>query len=403
MKNKKSQLLTSFIIGFGFILTQLSLTLYLPSLPTLRNIFHVSNQWVMITLTITITGYAIGQLLWGSISDYIGRRPTLLLTLSCYIPIAFAIGLTSHFTLFITELFMLGLVAACYTSVGNAIIRELHGKDNAAKAISYIGIAMTIAPSLAPFIGVHLLQWFGWSSIFMALSILGTIFLVGVIFLVPETRVLQTKSPQNINTSFLKIAHTMLSNREFLTYVTTLGLVFGIVMSYYNYAPHFFLQSMHLSLNQFGLITLPLGIIYTCGSITVSHYIKKHDPNKILRFGITVCLMGTALLLLRECFELQSLISLLSPLLIMMLGLGLSIPTAKAGAMTIFKQNHGTAASLMKVTQTLIALLCTMIASLISSFGGILPAALLLFILSTLAFSILFIANGWRRLHPDAA
>ena len=120
----------------------------------------------------------MGQLLWGTISDYMGRRPTYLLSLSLLIPITIIISISKQFLLFKTGLFTLGFVVACYTSVGNAYIRDIYNKQQAATVMSYIGIALAITPSLVPLIGSHIITWFSWRAIFIILTLLSSIYLM---------------------------------------------------------------------------------------------------------------------------------------------------------------------------------------------------------------------------------
>jgi MFS transporter, DHA1 family, multidrug resistance protein len=402
MSLKSNTLRTGLIIGASFILTQLALTLYLPSLIVLGQAFKQANTQILLTFTLTLAGYAVGQLLWGTVSDYLGRRPTYLLSLSLLIPITIIISISKQFLLFKTGLFTLGFVVACYTSVGNAYIRDIYNKQQAATVMSYIGIALAITPSLVPLIGSHIITWFSWRAIFIILTLLSSIYLMILILFMPTTSRAHTQAPIKDKQPLCRIIWNMLSQAQYLAYLTTLGLTFGILMSYYNIAPHLFVTIMHLSIRQFGLVSIPIGASYTISTIIVSYYIKKHSANKILYYGTVITMIGCGLWLLQNLLAFNSISSLLVPLCIIMFGVGLTVPTCKIGAMMHFKTRHGTAASLMKATQIGITLACTSCTAWISSLKSMLPITGFLFSLSILALFLLLLLKYRHSLDRSA-
>lgn len=386
------------IIGLGFTLTQLVLTLYLPTQPALAIAFAQTNQSILFTLTIILTGYTIGQLLWGSISDKIGRHITYITALLLLTPCLFAISTTHSFNTFRVLLFIAGFIVACFTSVGNAYLRDIYDNQQAASIMSTIGIALAIVPSLTPLIASHILTWMNWRAIFYLLTILSFIYLITQFKLNPGTTPPNTHTA---NTPHHRVIISMLKSPHYINYLSTLGLTFGALMSYYNIAPKFFTTHMHLSITQFGYISIPIGVSYTLGTIIVSYVIKRFQLNHILQYGLKLIIAGAALWLCSTLLHIENLTITIISLCIMMLGVGLTVPTSKIGAMMSFKHNHGTAASIMKASQIGTTLICTSCMSAISTLNSTWSITCFLLILPLLALLIRKTLNQNTPLDPN--
>jgi len=190
--------------------------------PTLVNVFNTTNAQVLMTLSIFFIGYALGQLLWGTASDYFGRRKMMLISLYCYVVIAFLLSRAANINQFSILICVLGFFAAAHTSIGNALLKDIFGMKHVAKAIAYVGIAMAVAP----IIGSHFLVWFGWPSIFIALTSLAIFLIIGFWFFVPETEQNKQK-PDEPNEPLIKVIIDILKHKQYLAFVLSLGLVFG--------------------------------------------------------------------------------------------------------------------------------------------------------------------------------
>ncbi|MDA3908926.1 MAG: multidrug effflux MFS transporter [Sulfurimonas sp.] len=178
--------------GFIFILamltsiTPLAIDVYLPSFKQIANQFYTSIDQIEITLSIYLLGFALGQLLGGTLSDRYGRKIFIFGGLSVYILCSIFISLASTVEqLWVFRFFQAigGGFAVVNTS---AIVRDVyHGKE-AAKIFSVISMIIMVAPLLAPVIGVVILHFFSWNYIFIFLSIYALILLYFITKL-PET------------------------------------------------------------------------------------------------------------------------------------------------------------------------------------------------------------------------
>ena len=141
--------------------------MYLPSLPTIEIELAGEPGVGQLTLSAFFVGLAVGQLIYGPASDVLGRRKVLIWGIILYC----LGGLACVFVETIEQLIFARLTQALGAAVGGviarAIIRDLFSLDKAAQAQSFINLAFSITPLLAPTIGGYLLILFGWRSIFL--------------------------------------------------------------------------------------------------------------------------------------------------------------------------------------------------------------------------------------------
>lgn len=168
-------------------LPQLSETVYTPSLPDIARALRTSEPMVEYTLTIYLFGFAIGTLLWGKVSDKLGRKPCVIAGL-----ITFIIGCIGCYLAPTIEMLMISrLIQAFGGSVGSvlgqAICRDAFHGPALGKVYSSIGSALALFPALGPICGGIIAEYFGWSNIFVFLMLFAFILTALVIAKLPET------------------------------------------------------------------------------------------------------------------------------------------------------------------------------------------------------------------------
>ncbi len=351
--------LAAIIIGGCFALTQFSLALYLPALPVLTHVFHSTSRLLIFSLTLATLGYAFGQLIWGTLSDRIGRRPVYLISLSLYISICILILNTSTLSMFYIGMTLLGFCASTFTGVGNALIVDILGRQKSRIGIAYIGMVMSGASVINPLIGSQLLVHFGWHAIFVLLLIYGAAMLIGFICFVPETHQAKEAPKQPL----AKVYKEIISHPRYMGYLIILGLNFGCFFAYLASAPFIYRHILQATESQYGWLFLASSLTYFLGSLVVRYRIKQWGFKKLLMLGLLGVLIGNGVLLFMNFLHLLNLYSMTLPIAIFLLGVGIVIPSAKAGAMSVFENNRGTAASFMKFTQIALTTVITALAA----------------------------------------
>lgn len=340
--------LRNIFIGTLFFLTQITFTLYLPTLPKLSEIFLINPNQIMFSLTISFIGYAIGHLFWGTASDYFGRKKLILISLSIYTVFQLIILRTSFYPLFLSCFAVTGFAAAAYTSIGNALLRDLF-QEKTKHAIALIGIVMAIGPAVGPYIGAHLSDWFSWRAVYLFLLCYAIINLIGLKFLV-KTKNSINKPKHDKALTALK---TILVNKKYLGDVLPLALMFGVMFGYLGASPFIYMEHFHLTLHQYAYVAFFTTITAVIGSIINSRLIIKHTPQWVSIRGMSLAAISLGFILLFTLLNIDFLALFIILFACLMLGIGMTLPSCKAGAMMVFEKNLGMASSLMKFIQTL--------------------------------------------------
>jgi len=176
-------ILLAALSAFGPLTTDM----YLPSLPDIARQLGASTAQVQLTISAYLIGFAVGQILYGPISDRHGRKPVLLAAVALYCAASFVCALSTSIEMLIVARFVQALGGSGGIVLARAIVRDLYSGARAGRELSLIGSVMALAPVLAPLVGGALQTGFGWRSIFVTLVAAG-LSGAGVIWLLlPET------------------------------------------------------------------------------------------------------------------------------------------------------------------------------------------------------------------------
>ncbi len=169
----------------------LAYDMYLPALPTLTDSFGVSDATINLTLFLYMIFQAIGQILGGSLSDKLGRKPVLLAGMGIFTTVSLVCMLaTSVWTLVAARAFQ-GLGAGAAISSMTAIVSDSYEKESFDRAMAILQSLPIIGPVAAPFVGSLLLTAISWKAIFGLIAALGAVCVIALIVLtetLPKSR-----------------------------------------------------------------------------------------------------------------------------------------------------------------------------------------------------------------------
>ena len=175
------------LLGALAAFAPLSIDTYLPSLPQLASEFRATAGQVQLTLSAFFVGFALGQLCYGPLSDYYGRKPVLIVGLSVYAVTSLLCVVSSRIEALTVLRFLQALGGGAGTVIARAMVRDLYDRDRTARVLSMIMLVTALAPLIAPLLGGYLLHWSGWRAIFGLLATLGLVCLTVVVLLLPES------------------------------------------------------------------------------------------------------------------------------------------------------------------------------------------------------------------------
>lgn len=328
----------------------ISTDLYLPALPAIGADLGAGIEQVQLTLSLFLVGFGVAQLLWGPLSDRIGRRPPLLAGTLLYVAASLACMLAPSIET-LTGARIVQAVAACSGVVlGRAVVRDLYAPAEAARVLAYLGTAMALAPIFGPVLGGWLTLSFGWRSTFAALALFGAVAFLGTLRAVPETN--QRKDRDALRPARLVANYgSLLRDRLYLARVALAALGYAGIFTFISGSPHVLIDAVGLRPDQYGLCFAGGVAGWMAGTFAAGRLNRRLGLAALLALGTRLAalaaLLGSALALLLP----PSWPALVGPMFLFMVGAGFTLPTAMALAIGPHPEKAGLASALLGFLQ----------------------------------------------------
>ena len=370
------------ILGGLAAFAPLSFDMYLPAFPELATDFGTSASAIQLTLTSCLVGVAVGQLVFGSLSDARGRRGPLLVGLVVY-TVASALCALAPDALTLAGLrFVQGFAAGAAVVASRAVVRDLHSGTAAARFFSSLMLVNGLAPVLAPSIGSAVLEVTTWEGIFLVLAATGVLLVGAVALGLPETLPRERRREAGLRRVLAGFGEP-LRDRWFVGHALALGLAVSGVFAYIA-GSSFVLQDVYgLSPRQFGLVFGVNGLgILVCGQLN-RLLLRWTEPRRILLAGLGASAVAGVGVLAAIAAD-APLGLVLAPLFVGVATIGFVMPNATALALTNHPHVAGSASALIGTTQFAIA---AVVAPLVGIAGRdtALPLGIALAVLGTAA------------------
>ncbi|MFI7599272.1 multidrug effflux MFS transporter [Actinoplanes sp. NPDC049681] len=338
------------VLGFLIALAPLTIDMYLPSLPTITAELETTAAAVQLTLTGTLAGLALGQLLVGPVSDALGRRTPLLAGIAVHILASVLCVIAPNLAVLGTLRVLQGLGAAAATVVAMAIVRDLFTGFAAAKLLSRLMLVMGAAPILAPTLGGVTLTWTSWRGVFVVLTLFGIAILTVTALALPET----LPAERRRNGGFAGTVRDygrLFTDRVYLGLILVAGLTMAALFAYVAGSSFVFQDQYGLTEQQFGFVfgAGAVGLI-TATQLNV-RLLRRWSPSRILVTSLAAGAVAGVILLTFAITGFGGLAGILVPLWVVLASAGLAFPNAPALALSRHGEAAGTAAALLGAVQ----------------------------------------------------
>lgn len=345
-----------FILALLNTLESLSIDLYLPAFPSMAQIFQTDIGHIQISISVFFAGFAIGQLLWGPLSDQKGRKPMLYCGLLLFILGAAGIYFTENIYMLWAMRFLQAFGGSAGIVIGRAIIIDLYDKKKSVAIFSQQSQISGVAPIVAPLLGSVFLKFWGWNSSFAFLGILGIITMVLVYKCVPETNArLLAKDDEEMEerTPLMEQLKIIVSNRDFINNTMIGSIAFASLIVYISNAPFLFMELRGFSSGVFGFIFAFNSLALILAAYITPGLIRRFDETKIRLMATIILLSSCCLHILVAMYNLSVGLEIVL-LHISLLAIGILFPITSAHALSPFKEGRGTAAALMGFMQLMV-------------------------------------------------
>ncbi len=313
------------VLGLLAAVGPFAIDMYLPAMPTIAANLHASTAATQMTLTVFFVAFGVCQLIYGPVSDMIGRKPPLYFGLAVFMAGSLGCALAPDIDMLIAFRVIQGIGASSVMVIPRAIIRDLHTGVEAARLMSLVMLVFSVSPILAPLAGSALIAPFGWRAVFVAVSATTLLSLGLTAFVLPETRPMEERVPVSL-AGVLAAFATLLRDPRFmgLTFIGGLGMCsfFAfLASSSFIYMDHFGLTPMQysfaFSINAVGFIGASqlsgmLGARFGLARV-IAMAVSAYAFFACVLFAVTLMGIGTLMVLIALLFATFMFLGLVIP------------------------------------------------------------------------------------------
>ena len=339
----------------------LAMHMFVPALTVAAQSLRVDAATIRMTISVYIFGLAVGQLVYGPLSDVFGRRPTLLAGLALYTVGGFVATIAPNVGVLVAARLVQAAGGCAGLLLGRAIVRDTAESNDAVRRLALMSLMTMVGPGLAPLVGGLLARAFGWRAIFVLLTALGVLNFCVSWRLLPETG----KPGGRIS-----VGGVARDYRALLGSPRFLGFAFGggcATTSFYGFiaaAPFIFINELHRPLHEVGLYLGLLIVGVSLGNILASRLIGRFTIERLLVAGNVVSLVAAVVVLAAFMTWRPGVAVIESLMIVYCVGAGLCSPAVSTLSISVDPRLIGSAAGLYGFMQMTVGAACTSLAGL---------------------------------------
>lgn len=355
------------ILGLLTAIGPFSIDMYLPAFPDIAKGLNSSVAKVMLSLSSFFIGISAGQLIYGPLLERFGRKKPLYAGLSIYLLASIGCAMATSIDALILFRLLQALGGCAGMVAARAMVRDLFEVKENAKIFSMLMLVVAVSPIIAPTLGGYITATLGWRYVFVMLIVVAFIILVGVYFLLPESRKPDTTFSLKLRPIFQNYMG-IISQPQFYTYALTGAISSAGLYAYISGSPHVFMEIFKVSEQQYGWIfaLIAMGLIGASQINTV--LLKNYTSEQIIKAALSFqSLIGIVLALVTYAGWGELFLTIF--LIFIFLGCqGFIFPNSSALSLATFGHNAGSASAMLGAIQMFIGASASAIVSLLQNY-----------------------------------
>jgi len=345
LNKQETSLRLTVLLGVLMALPALGTDLFLPALPVLAQALAADVAAAQLTLTTYFLGLAMGQLLWGPLSDRFGRKPVLLAGLGLLLVSSVAAAAMDSIGAVTAARLVQGLATSSGAVIVRSIVRDLYAHEQAARLLASITIVFSIVPIAAPLGGALLVVSGGWQAVFWCLALAAALLIAatgaGLRETVPSER--RSAHPADIARTF----RTVLGERRFVApFLLILCAQIGI-LAWVSNSAFTLVSGLGVSVGAYSVMFAAVMLGQISGAWCSSRLVLRLGIVTLLRSGAALMLGGGMLAAALAWGGVAHWVAVVAPFFAFLLGSALTVPNATALALSPFPTAAGSASSLI--------------------------------------------------------
>lgn len=347
------------LLAAATALAPFGMHILIPSMPGLVDRFATDYATVQLTLTLYLIGQGAAQLIYGPLSDRYGRRPVMLGGMIFYVLASILCAAAGSIEALIAGRVLQAVGGCAGMVLGRAIIRDVLDRDRGASMIAAVTMAMAVAPALAPLIGGHVDDWFGWRAIFLGLALIGVALAAAVFLLLRETND-QPLARLDLG-AMVRHFGELMANRAFLGYAASTAVTMAAYFSFLAGTPFILVEIMGETAAAYGSYFILVVASYIFGNFLASRLSVRLGGDAMMTIGIAVSLVAISAMLVLDHILPPHPLLLFGPMALHVIGNGISQPNGISAAVGARPDIAGAASGLMGFIQMTVCAAATLL------------------------------------------
>lgn len=337
----------------------MAMHIFVPALPVAGEALGAAPSGMQQTITLYVIGLALGQLIYGPVSDTWGRRPALLVGLSLYFSASVLALFAPSLQWLVAARLLQALGGAAGITLGRAIVRDIAPPDRVTRDLALLNLLTLVGPGLSPIVGAYLADHFGWRAIYVFLVCIGSAMLFCAWKLLPETNL--NRRPLAITRIALDYG-SLLANPRFAAFMLGGACSSTALYPYLATAPYIVHEQLGLPIRYVGWFAASTIVGAGLGTFLTRKLAGRWPAERFLYIGSGLGLGLATLFLCIQALGWLSAPLLLALMVVMTFGAGMASPAALSRALgATTPALAGTAAGLYGFAQMAMGAVGTML------------------------------------------
>ncbi|KTW20079.1 multidrug effflux MFS transporter [Staphylococcus warneri] len=294
VQSKKQSPIFVIILGALTAIGALSIDMFLPGLPEIKNDFHTTTSNAQLTLSLFMIGLALGNLFAGPISDATGRKKPLWISMFIYTLASLGIVFVTNIEIMIALRFIQGVTGGAASVISRAITSDMYKGKELTKFLSLLMLVNGVAPVIAPAIGGVILSLAVWRMVFIILTVFGILMVIGSLTKVPESLQDDEKDSDGIKEMFKNFKH-LLETPKFVLPMLIQGFSFIMLFTYISASPFIIQKIYGMSALQFSIMFAAIGITLIISSQLVGVLVDRIERRQLLKIVTYIQVLGVVI------------------------------------------------------------------------------------------------------------
>jgi DHA1 family bicyclomycin/chloramphenicol resistance-like MFS transporter len=334
------------VLGLISLSSPLALNMYVPAFPRMAADLGTDPGSIQLSLTSLLAALAIGQNIYGPLSDRFGRKPPLYSGLGLFVLASIAVAFAPSLEWLVASRFVQGLGACAAMAIPRAIIRDRYTGAPAARILAWVLLVISIAPLLAPMVGSGLAAAFSWRYIFWFMAGTGLLAMLLVATMLTETR----PAEHRVSGGAMRIIGgyaILLVDRRFVALVLLMSMSQASFFAYLGGSPFVFMTLYGLQGWEYSLMFGATAAFWAVAAQFAPTALGRFGPKRILVSCAAIAAIALVLLLAAVLAGRGGTWPIVAAIIPLFMTSGVMMPTATVTALHPHGAVSGTASALM--------------------------------------------------------